>query len=367
MPPKTAPQESHRGGKSKTPGKKKKLESPRPPARPPRATSVKALAMRAECSTDSEKAGDLPAGSTVYLLEVRETAPGVKRAQVAMTEAGAPLGWLTIQKDGVENFTFVLEAPSVAPPQQAAASTSTPSKPPQSERKIGGSASKGKSPSKTLMAGTASSANGGSAAARRNQRQRRRGSAQGSDENKAVVEHAEDFDWAAMGGGWTVEKWLSSLQLHVLLAPSLDRPDPSAAAVPGSGRRHGNAPASADPPLSAYEHTKRLTREEIGARLWKPEVMESLIDAVYQGVSELHGQVAATGADLNVKFHLEGGMQYEMAFGSLDLFYGGLEGLIGPPQVSAIASQPAQCARTPPPPSHPSSHIFVFCVSLRRW
>ena len=33
------------------------------------------------------------------------------------------------------------------------------------------------------------------------------------------------------------------------------------------------------------------------------------------------------------KFHLEGGMQYEMAFGSLDLFYGGLEGLIGPPQM----------------------------------
>ena len=43
-------------------------------------------------------------------------------------------------------------------------------------------------------------------------------------------------------------------------------------------------------------------------------------------------QVAATGADLNVKFHLEGG-QFEMAFGSLDLFYGGLERLLGPPQM----------------------------------
>ena len=42
--------------------------------------------------------------------------------------------------------------------------------------------------------------------------------------------------------------------------------------------------------------------------------------------------MAATGADLNVKFHMEA-RTYEMAFGSLDLFFGGLEGIIGPPQM----------------------------------
>ena len=94
----------------------------------------------------------------------------------------------------------------------------------------------------------------------------------------------------------------------------------------------GAAAGSAEQRPSAYAHAKGLTREDVTARLKSDDVIDALIDAVCHGLTDLQTQVAATGADLNVKFHLEGG-QYEMAFGSLDQFYGGLEGLIGPPQM----------------------------------
>ena len=45
---------------------------------------------------------------------------------------------------------------------------------------------------------------------------------------------------------------------------------------------------------------------------------------------ELRNQAAATGAELNDKFRHEQGT-FELAFGSLDTFYGGLEAMLGPP------------------------------------
>ena len=127
-------------------------------------------------------------------------------------------------------------------------------------------------------------------------------------ENKPTLDTEEDFAWGK-GGGWTVEKWTESLDLHTLIASALNVPDDS-----------------------PYEYTKKLSKEQITERLRHPALVDALIDEIVRGVSKLEQQAAATGADLNKKFHMDGG-GFEMAFGSLDQFFRGLEGVIGPPQM----------------------------------
>lgn len=53
---------------------------------------------------------------------------------------------------------------------------------------------------------------------------------------------------------------------------------------------------------------------------------------IFEGIEKLQLQAASTAFVLNnTKFKQEG--KFEMAFGALALFYGGLESLIGPPQM----------------------------------
>ena len=51
---------------------------------------------------------------------------------------------------------------------------------------------------------------------------------------------------------------------------------------------------------------------------------------IWAGVSQLRKQAAATAHELNLKFATDGST-FEMAFGGIDQFYGGLESLVGPP------------------------------------
>jgi len=127
-------------------------------------------------------------------------------------------------------------------------------------------------------------------------------------ENAPTLETEEDFDWGK-GGGWTVEKWCESLDVHAVVAAALEVP-------------------SENP----YDYCKNLTKETIAERLRNPALVDGLIELIAESVENLSTQVAATGADLNKKFHMDGG-GFEMAFGSLDLFFGGLETVIGPPQM----------------------------------
>lgn len=268
------PQESSRSKQKRetaSPGNtgKKKAEV-KPPPKPQRATLSKSLAMRTEPAVDSDKAGDLPAGTAIYVLKVEELPSGMKRAQVAMAENSPPLGWVTESKDGVMNLaydpapsarsektagkdakatapsaskekSFVKKGASMevikeaaadselmvfllaragishaeaveaaaastkAKAKAAAAAAEAASKPPVAEPIK-------KSRTGHFMAKTASSQAGGTAAARRNKKFDKARAA--DTENTAVSENVEDFDWASAGGGWTVEKWLSSLQVR---------------------------------------------------------------------------------------------------------------------------------------------------------
>ncbi len=126
--------------------------------------------------------------------------------------------------------------------------------------------------------------------------------------NDPKLDTEDDFDWGK-GGGWTVAKWCESLELHTIIASALDVPE--------------------DNP---FEHAKKLTKEQISERLRQPALVDGLIEQLVLGVDMLQTRAAASGAELNKKFHMDGG-GFEMAFGSLDLFFGGLEGVIGPPQM----------------------------------
>ena len=105
---------------------------------------------------------------------------------------------------------------------------------------------------------------------------------------------------------WTVSAWLESL--------SLEQPVLAALAPPNS--------------TQDYAFMRQLSESELQRRM-RAAGLEGLAPTVWAAACQLRAQEAETGARLNAKFALDGAG--EMAFGSLDKFYSGLEGLIGPP------------------------------------
>ena len=120
---------------------------------------------------------------------------------------------------------------------------------------------------------------------------------------------------------WTAGKWVASLGLHDIIAAAL-------------------CPADID---EQYEWVCKLDRADV-VRLLTEARLEGLVEAVVGGMEGLSSQAAATGADLNAKFATEA--KFEMKYGSLSLFYGGLESLIGPVRRPCPAGAPL-CARRP--------------------
>ena len=70
--------------------------------------ATKALAAREAFELTSGKAGELPVGSFVHLLEMRGTADGAQRVAFAAEGTAAIKGLVTaVTKDGSENFSLV--------------------------------------------------------------------------------------------------------------------------------------------------------------------------------------------------------------------------------------------------------------------
>ena len=108
---------------------------------------------------------------------------------------------------------------------------------------------------------------------------------------------------------WSVAGWLESCALHERVAAALQ------------------PPAGAD----AFEYVRTLSREALEARL-SAAGMGALADAVWARLEELRGQGAATAAELSAKFVSDGeAFKGEMQYGSLAVYFGGLEKLKGPP------------------------------------
>ena len=115
-------------------------------------------------------------------------------------------------------------------------------------------------------------------------------------------------------GGWTTKGFVLSL------APDVS--DVVAAAL-------GVSVDGAD----EFSALRSLSDETIAARL-KKGGLSGLVPTITKGVGKLREQAAATGAELNSKFSGEQGT-FELAFGSTDTFYGGLEVTAPPDPIRA--------------------------------
>ena len=107
---------------------------------------------------------------------------------------------------------------------------------------------------------------------------------------------------------WSVSGWLSSLGLHAQIAAAL-RP-------PGS-REHDQ-----------FQYTRGLERDDV-VRLLRAAKLEGLAPTIWKHVAALKEQKAATGAALSAKFKEDAA--YQLQFGGLRHYFGGLDALIGPP------------------------------------
>ena len=89
----------------------------------------------------------------------------------------------------------------------------------------------------------------------------------------------------------------------------------------------------------AFDFVRAMSEDDVRSKLEAAQ-LSGLADCLIQGLHELKKQKISGSAQLNDKFQATG--KFQMSYGSLSLFYGGLESLLGPPQVSAL-----NCLRWP--------------------
>jgi hypothetical protein len=111
-------------------------------------------------------------------------------------------------------------------------------------------------------------------------------------------------------GEWSATKWLSALGISKLITKALKVP-----------------PRDETP---AFDYVKRLTAAQI-EEMCSAAGLSGLAPLLVEGVEKLRAQKVGSSTALNDKFQASG--KFEMSYGSLSLFYGGLESLLGPPQM----------------------------------
>ena len=116
-----------------------------------------------------------------------------------------------------------------------------------------------------------------------------------------------------MDGAWSASEWLSSLSMHETLATALLAPIA------------GMAP-SGD---AQFAYCQQLTEADLRLLLGAEGVLDRLVARALQGVQRLSIQQASTGKALSTKFASEA--KFGLEYGSLEYFFRGLEGLLGPP------------------------------------
>lgn len=111
-------------------------------------------------------------------------------------------------------------------------------------------------------------------------------------------------------GVWTAAKWLQQLNIPQIVARALRIPPSSQG--------------------SAFEYVRKMRVDDIADMLVAAQ-LGGLADEIVRGVAALRKQETASSAQLNDKFQATG--KFQMSYGSLSLFYGGLESLLGPPSM----------------------------------
>ena len=135
--------------------------------------------------------------------------------------------------------------------------------------------------------------------------------------------------YSSMQPTWSAKEWARSLEYE----------DTTAASILGDAlrRRLGadNAPLE---DADVFERLKRIasTEQESGVNMFRAVVSDEqyvfeLARLLYANAVELHMQGAATPKDMHDKF-MQGGEGFELSFGNLDVFFGGLPKMLGHPK-----------------------------------
>ena len=132
-----------------------------------------------------------------------------------------------------------------------------------------------------------------------------------AEKDLSVREEKEEEDFEEADNVWTTASWLRSQNLHKTIAAAL-KPD--------------------KPGMEQYDFmSKHLTDADLKKRL-EAAGLSGLAAPLCAGLAELREQKASTGVALSNKFAADGdAYKGEMGFASIDVFFGGLEGLVGPP------------------------------------
>ena len=116
---------------------------------------------------------------------------------------------------------------------------------------------------------------------------------------------------------WSLLSWTESARLHRVVYAALRA---AVEAKPGGYSSQ-----------ASFELVRGLkSREAVAAVLSGEQVIGGIVDLVWEAAQSLNTAKAATASQLNVKFAAEGG-GFEMKYGDLSTFFGGLERKIGSP------------------------------------
>ena len=131
--------------------------------------------------------------------------------------------------------------------------------------------------------------------------------------NAAPELTAEQQAKAAFTASWTAAGWLASLGATTELARALLGPD-----------------AGSDE-LTATRALASLSEEELAERLEAARLGTLFARVLRPRLERLAQSRAATGFELHSKYVQDGSFDFEMVYGDLSTFFGGLEAKIGPP------------------------------------
>lgn len=125
-----------------------------------------------------------------------------------------------------------------------------------------------------------------------------------------MLAHASKRQRASDPNEWTAEAWLSSLPSVATALALQFSPTPFELL-----QRLGSSPSG---------------RDELLAHLQKGSTLEKLADALWPSVQELSRAKAATASELTEKY-CQQDVGFDLTYGDLSAFYGGLEAIVGPP------------------------------------
>ena len=114
------------------------------------------------------------------------------------------------------------------------------------------------------------------------------------------------------GRRWTASKWLASRNVAAVVADAL------------------KLPALSHDAASQFSYVKKLKRPQV-EELLSNAGLQGLVDFVAGAIESLSTQATGSAEVLNDKFATTA--KFQMTYGSLSLFFGGLESLLGPPKM----------------------------------